>query len=119
MIGFGLSALAFFCASCAALFHLSALLLLGVHIACFIADFHVRPVLYASATAFTPTRFHTLSTALVFCCIGLGGKLSGTLASLVDEIGFATLFAGCSLIATFCALPLLLRPVRMREPTSA
>ena len=118
-IGFGLAAVAFGCASCAALFHLSALLLLGVHIACFIADFHVRPVLYASATAFTPTRFHTLSTALVFCCIGLGGKLSGTLASLVDEIGFATLFAACSLIAAFCALLLLLRPVRMREPTLA
>jgi POT family proton-dependent oligopeptide transporter len=116
-IGFGLSALAFGCASCVALFHLSAFLLLGVHIACFIADFHVRPVLYASATAFTPTRFHTLSTAMVFGCIGLGGKLSGTLASFVDEVGFPALFALCSSIAAFCALLLLLRPVRTREPT--
>jgi POT family proton-dependent oligopeptide transporter len=118
-IGFVLSALAFACACCAALFHLSALLLLGVHIACFVADFHVRPVLYASATAFTPTRFHTLSTAMVFGCIGLGGKLSGTLASFVDEMGFAALFALCSSVAALCALLLLAWPARVKGPTLA
>ena len=107
--GFGLLALSLACASYAALLCPSILLLLGVHIACFIADFHVRPILYASATALTPARFHTLSTAMVFGCAGLGGKLSGTLASFVDEIGFSSLFALCSLIAGVCTLLLMAR----------
>ena len=109
IIGFGLLSSGLACASSADLFHLSAPFLLGVHLLCFIADFHVRPVLYASATAFTPARFHTISTALVFGCIGLGGKLAGTLASFVDQTGFAYLFGLCSLIAALCTALLAFR----------
>jgi hypothetical protein len=78
--------------------------MIGVHIICFIADFHVRPVLYASATSLMPTRYHTLSTALAYACIGLGGKLSGTLASFVDTIGFPAIFGICSCIALLCGI---------------
>jgi POT family proton-dependent oligopeptide transporter len=79
-------------------------LLLCVHLSCFIADFHVRPILYSAATSLMPTRYHTLSTALVSACIGLGGKLAGTLASFVDTIGFSILFLTCSVLATFCSI---------------
>ncbi len=79
-------------------------LLFCVHVTCFIADFHVRPVLFSAATALIPTRYHTLSTALVYACIGLGGKLAGTLASFVDTIGFPVIFFICSLVATVCGI---------------
>lgn len=79
-------------------------LMLGVHLICFVADFHVRPVLYASATSLMPSRYHTLSTALAYSCVGLGGKLAGTLASYVDTIGFSMIFAICSVMAVFCGI---------------
>jgi POT family proton-dependent oligopeptide transporter len=79
-------------------------LLLCIHLTCFIADFHVRPILYSSATSLVPARYHTLSTALVSTSIGLGGKLAGTLASFVDTIGFSVLFLICSILSAFCAL---------------
>lgn len=78
--------------------------LLVVHFLSFLADFHVRPVLMASATSLTPSRYHTLATALVFGSIGLGGKLSGTLAGLVDTIGFPMLFGTCSCLSMICGL---------------
>ena len=77
-------------------------LLLCVHLFCFIADFHVRPVLYSAATSLIPSRYHTLSTAFVYSSVGLGGKLAGTLASSVDTIGFSMMFLTCSVIAAFC-----------------
>ena len=73
-----------------------------VHAACFVADLHVRPVLFSAAASMIPSRYHTLSTAGVYACIGLGGKLAGTLASSVDAIGFSAIFAICSLLATLC-----------------
>jgi POT family proton-dependent oligopeptide transporter len=80
------------------------LLLLCVHISCFIADFHVRPVLYSAATSFIPARYHTLATALVYSCVGLGGKLAGTLSSFADQIGFERVFLLCSFLGAFCAI---------------
>jgi dipeptide/tripeptide permease len=77
-------------------------LLLCVHLLCFIADFHVRPMLYSAATSMIPSRYHTLSTAFVYSSVGLGGKLAGTLASFVDTIGFSMMFLTCSMIAAFC-----------------
>jgi len=79
-------------------------LLLCIHLTCFIADFHVRPLLYASATSLMPSRYHTISTALVYASVGLGGKLAGTLASFVDAIGFSVMFLLCAMIATFCGI---------------
>lgn len=78
---------------------LEILLLLFVHILCCIADYQIRPVLYTAATSMIPLRFQTISTALVYCCIGFGGKLAGILTSYVDTIGFHLTFLFCSLIA--------------------
>lgn len=68
-----------------------------------IADFHVRPVLFASATTLMPLRYHILSTGLVYFCIGLAGKLAGTLVSFVDSFGFTLIFGTCSLAAILCS----------------
>ena len=105
-VGFGLSAVAFAGAALVAVSELplQIVILFCFHVVCFTADFHIRPVLFAAATSLTPARYHTLSTALVFGCVGLGGKLAGTLASFVDTIGFPALFSICSLLAAFCGL---------------
>jgi POT family proton-dependent oligopeptide transporter len=106
-VGFCLMATSFACASVAALSGqidgvIMILLFVGLHALCHIADFHVRPVLLAAATTYTPVRYHTLCTALVYVCIGLGGKLAGTLASFVDEIGFSGVFGTSAALAAFC-----------------
>ena len=79
-----------------------ALLLCSSTLSC-IADFYVRPALFASATALIPFCYRTLSTGLVYLCIGLGGKLAGTLASFVDDLGFSMIFGTCSLAAFVCS----------------
>ncbi len=109
-IGCLIIAMAFATAAIAAMGSFSATsisavpLFVCIHLSCFIADFHVRPVLFSAATSLVPARYHTLSTACVYACIGLGGKLAGTVASFVDAIGFAMMFAMCSLLAACCAL---------------
>lgn len=77
-------------------------LLLCVHVMCCVADFHIRPLLFSSATSLICPRYHTLSTALVYFCVGLGGKLAGTLASYADTVGFTIIFSICSFVAIFC-----------------
>ena len=106
-VGCGLSALSFALAAMTAVAGPMAIisgvpLFLCLHALCHIADFHVRPVLFSMATSFAPPRYHTLCTALVYGCIGLGCKLAGTLASCADTIGFSSVFAICSLLSTVC-----------------
>ena len=77
-------------------------LLMCIHVMCCIADFHIRPLLFSSATSLVRPCYHTLSTALVYFCVGLGGKLAGTLASYADNAGFTIIFGICSFVAIFC-----------------
>jgi POT family proton-dependent oligopeptide transporter len=84
------------------------IVLLGANVMSCIADFHVRPTLFASATILVPYRYHTLSTGLVYCCAGLGGKLAGTLVSFVDIVGFSAVFGACSSVAILCGFIALL-----------
>ena len=79
-------------------------LFLMIHMICQIGDFHVRPVLLAAATTYTPARYHTLCTAAVYGCIALGGKLAGLLASFVDGIGFSGVFGFTAILALLCAV---------------
>lgn len=67
-----------------------------------IADFHIRPILFASATNMISIKYHTISTGFVYLCVGLGGKLAGTLVSYVDSIGFSMVFGICFSIAFTC-----------------
>lgn len=73
-----------------------------VHFMCCVADFYVRPTLYSSAAHSGSKRYPTVCTALVYACIGLGGKGAGMLASLVETIGFCGVFASCAAVAAIC-----------------
>jgi len=99
------------------LHHMHAGALVFANAIFFLADAHVRPVLFSAATRYVPRRYHTLSTALVYVSIGLGGKLAGVLAGGVDTVGFAAVFTRCMVLCSFCALCSLIlsRWVRSRE----
>lgn len=77
-------------------------LMLCIHVMCSTSDFHIRPVLFSAATGMISPRYHSLATGVVYCSIGLGGKLAGTLASSVDAVGFSVLFAICACLALLC-----------------
>jgi len=107
-VGFLLSCSGFACiallaASQSSLHALSILTLLFANALFFIADIHVRPVLFSSATTYVPSKYHTLSTAVVYTANGLGGKLAGAFAGNVDTIGFTNTFLLCSIICLGCA----------------
>jgi len=109
MVGFLFSAFSFACLGALAFwgqqlrtFHVSVLF--AVNALFFIADLHVRPVLFAAATRYVPARFHTFSSAFVYVCIGVGAKLAGGIAGFVNSIGFSSLFYLCSFVCLASSL---------------
>jgi len=124
-VGFLLSCSAFACLGILALYHsslhLSLIFMLFLANAIFfIADTHVRPMLFSAATRYVPQRYHTFSTAVVYTSIGLGGKLAGLFAGKVDTIGFASVFFTCSGICLVSATAaILLWMLAIREKAQA
>jgi len=106
-VGFLLSASGFACLALLAAHRstlpISILTLLFANALFLIADIHVRPVLFSSATRYVPSKYHTFSTAIVYTSIGLGAKLAGSFAGIIDSIGFTNTFLICSLICIISA----------------
>ena len=99
VVGLAFLSLAFFFFFCASFFSgkwiIMTLVLVAMSVL-YVADVHVRPLLFSSATKFSHPKYHTIAAALVYSTVGVGGKVAGTLAGTVDLVGFSRLFLLCA-----------------------